>query len=176
MLLNGAGVRDTARVLGINRNRVSATLKKSQQVLNVHPAYKHKSLTLILKVDESWSFVQAKKHPRWLWWVEDALSGQGFGRRTHQTFRQLRSLLESAQIRVSRWITDAWWAYFACLDQGLRLESKALLQSLEGKHLTLRTRIKRLARKTICFSKSVVIHDTIIGLFINQFFFGVQPY
>ena len=67
-------------------------------------------------------------------------------------------------------------AYFDCLDQGLRIESKALLQSLERKHLTLRTRIKRLARKTICFSKSVVIHDTVIGLFINQFFFGIQHY
>ncbi len=28
MVLNGAGVRDTARVLGINRNTVSATFKK----------------------------------------------------------------------------------------------------------------------------------------------------
>lgn len=155
-------------------------LKKSQQVLNVHPKYSHKRLALILKVDESWSFVQAKKHPRWLWWVEEAASGQVvafvFGRRTHQTFRRLLSLLESAQIAVNKWITDAWWAYFDCLDQDLRIESKALLQSLERKHLTLRTRIKRLARKTICFSKSVVVHDTIIGLFINQFFFGVQHY
>ena len=28
------------------------------------------------------------------------------------------------------------WAYFDCLDQSIRLESKALLQSLERKHLT----------------------------------------
>lgn len=99
-----------------------------------------------------------------------------FGRRTHATFRRLLALLDSVQIRVSKWITDAWWAYFDCLDQGLRIENKALLQSLERKHLTLRTRIKRLARKTICFSKSVVVHDTVIGLFINQFFFGIQHY
>jgi hypothetical protein len=105
MLLNGAGVRDTARALGIYRNTLSATIK-SQQVLDIHPAYGHKSLTLILKVDESWSFVQAKKHPRWLWWVEEAVSGQVvafvFGRRTHHTFRRLLSLLESAQIAVSK--------------------------------------------------------------------------
>ena len=45
-------------------------------------------------------------------WVEDARSGQAvafvFGRRTHQTFRRLLSLLESAHITVSKWITDAW--------------------------------------------------------------------
>lgn len=101
--------------------------------------YGHKSLTLVLKVDESWSFVQAKKYPRWLWWVEDALSGRlvafVFGRRTHKTFRRLLCLLESAQITVSKWITDAWWAYFDYPDQRLRIESKALLQSMERKHL-----------------------------------------
>ena len=131
---------------------------------------------LSLKVDESWSFVGSKQGQRWLWWVEEAKTGEVvafvFGRRTHQTFRALLSLLEASRIKVSRWITDAWWAYFDCLDQSIRLESKALLQSLERKHLTLRTRIKRLARRTICFSKSILVHDTVIGLFINQFFFG----
>lgn len=62
-------------------------------------------------------------------------------------------------------------AYFDCLDQSIRLECKALLQSLERKHFTLRTRIKRLARRTICFSRSIVVHDTVIGLFINHYFF-----
>jgi len=32
--------------------------------------------------------------------------------------------------------------------------------------------LKRLARKTICFSKSVILHDIVIGLFINPFEFG----
>jgi IS1 transposase len=41
------------------------------------------------------------------------------------------------------------------------------------KHLTLRTRIKRLSRKTICFSKSVLMHDVVIGLFVNRFEFGL---
>ena len=30
MVLNGAGIRDTARVLGVNRNTVSAQFKKKQ--------------------------------------------------------------------------------------------------------------------------------------------------
>ncbi|PZV04645.1 MAG: transposase, partial [Leptolyngbya sp.] len=47
-------------------------------------------------------------------------------------------------------------------------------QKIERKHLTLRTRIKRLARKTICFSKSVLMHDVVIGLFINRYEFGLS--
>ncbi|RYC66599.1 IS1 family transposase [Spirosoma sordidisoli] len=65
-----------------------------------------------LKVDESWSFVSSKQRQRWLWWVEEAKTGEVvafvFGRRTHQTFRALMTLLEEARISVNRWITDAW--------------------------------------------------------------------
>jgi IS1 family transposase len=38
--------------------------------------------------------------------------------------------------------------------------------------LTLRTRIKRLARKTICFSKTTQMHDIVLGLFVNRYAFG----
>jgi transposase len=34
--------------------------------------------------------------------------------------------------------------------------------------------IKRLVRKTICFSKSIQMHEIVIGLFLNRFEFGVQ--
>jgi insertion element IS1 protein InsB len=55
------------------------------------------------------------------------------------------------------------------LDPNHHMVGKRATQQLERKHLTLRTRIKRLVRKTICFSKSVQMHDLIIGLFINRF-------
>jgi insertion element IS1 protein InsB len=51
---------------------------------------------------------------------------------------------------------------------------KANTQRIERKHLTLRTRIKRLARRTICFSKTELMHDTVIGPFINRFEFGLS--
>ncbi|WP_460970994.1 IS1 family transposase [Spirosoma migulaei] len=74
-------------------------------------------------------------------------------------------------MEVIRCISVSWWTYFNCLDQRLRLIRKASLQSLERKHLTLRTRLKRLTHPTIFFSKSIAVHETIIFLFINQFFF-----
>ncbi len=33
--------------------------------------------------------------------------------------------------------------------------------------------LKRLARKTICFSKSELMHDIVIGLFFNRYEFRV---
>jgi insertion element IS1 protein InsB len=52
------------------------------------------------------------------------------------------------------------------------LQSKLELLKIERKHLTLRTRIKRLVRKTICFSKTTQMHDIVIGLFVNRYAFG----
>ena len=45
-------------------------------------------------------------------------------------------------------------------------------QQLDRNHLRLRTRLKRLAGKTLGFSKSVLIHDIVIGLFVNRYEFG----
>ena len=130
---------------------------------------------LRLCADEMWSFVRSKKQQRWLWWVEDAATGQVvafvFGRRTHATFRRLQAVLAAAGWAVAQWLTDAWGAYQVCLPAGQRQAGKKPLQRLERKHLTLRTRIKRLTRKTICFSKKHFFHDGLITLFIAYFFF-----
>ena len=45
-------------------------------------------------------------------------------------------------------------------------------QQIESKHINLRTRIKRLVRRTLCFSKTERMHDLVIGLFINRYEFG----
>ena len=39
MAMNGNGIRDTARVLKVNRNTVMNYFKKSNRVLFVNPAY-----------------------------------------------------------------------------------------------------------------------------------------
>lgn len=93
-----------------------------------------------------------------------------FGRRTDRAFLQLKALLEPFGIR--RYLTDGWGTYQRHLDPHEHWVGKPLTQPLERKHLTLRTRIKRLARKTIGFSRLVEMHDTVIGLFINRIEFG----
>ena len=73
---------------------------------------------------------------------------------------------------IVRFYTDAAGVYERHLPAVSHTVGKAHTQQIECKHLTLRTRIKRLARKTICFSKSVLMHDVVIGLFVNRYEFG----
>ncbi|MEP0888193.1 IS1 family transposase [Leptolyngbya sp. PL-A3] len=77
-----------------------------------------------------------------------------------------------APFGICRFYTDAWGAYARTLDKDSHEVSKQYVQKIERKHINLWTRIKRLARKTICFSKSERLHDTVIGLFINPYKFS----
>ena len=126
------------------------------------------------EMDEMWSFVGHKGNPRWLWHAIDHHTGTVlayvFGRRTDEVFLRLKALLEP--FGLTRYYTDSWGAYTRHLDPAEHCPGKRNTQKIERKHLTLRTRIKRLARKTICFSKTAQMHDIVLGLFVNRYAFG----
>nr|WP_256867981.1 IS1 family transposase [Candidatus Entotheonella palauensis] len=126
------------------------------------------------ELDEMWSFVRAKSNPRWLWHAIDHRSGQilayVFGRRQDAVFLELKKLLEL--FGITRYYTDGWGAYERHLDPEQHRVGKDRTQKIESKHIKLRTRIKRLVRRTICFSKTERMHDLVIGLFINRYEFG----
>jgi hypothetical protein len=86
--------------------------------------------------------------------------------------RQLNVPPDSAILILQLPYTDHWGAYTRHLDPEVHSPGKRNTQKIERKHLTLRARIKRLVRKTICFSKSTQMHDIVLGLFVNRFAFG----
>ena len=124
-----------------------------------------------------WSYVGKKTNQRWLWHAIDHVSGKVlayvFGDRKDEVFLKLKALLEP--FGITRFYTDNWGAYEHHLSPDGHIIGKRNTQKIERKHLTLRTRIKRLARKTICFSKLEKMHDIVIGLFVNRYEFGVIP-
>ena len=128
------------------------------------------------ELDEMWSFVGNKSNQRWLWHAIERRSGKilayVLGRRKDEVFIQLKALL--LPFGISRFYTDDWGAYERHLDTSKHEVGKQGTQKIENKHLNLRTRIKRLARKTICFSKTVLMHDLVIGLFISRYEFGLS--
>lgn len=127
------------------------------------------------ELDEMWSFVGNKQQQRWLWHAIDHETREilAYVLADHKdaAFLNLKALL--APFGITQFYTDDWGAYARHLKPEEHTVGKANTQRIERKHLTLRTRIKRLTRKTICFSKSEWLHDTVIGLFINRFEFGL---
>ena len=125
------------------------------------------------QVDEQWGYVGNKDNQRWLWYAIDAATGCilsfVFGRRQDKVCEQLISNLKTFNIRT--YYTDDWGSYSKLIPKDTHVIGKQNTQKIENTNLLLRTRIKRLARKTICFSKSEALHDAVIGLFINRYCF-----
>jgi IS1 family transposase len=130
------------------------------------------------ELDEQWSFVGKKSNPRWLWYAVDhetnTVLAFVFGRRKDEVFKQLKALLDPFGIK--RYYTDDWGAYDRHLDANRHEVGKSNTQKIERKNLNFRTWIKRLTRRTICFSKLEEMHDTVIGLLINKVEFGLDIY
>lgn len=127
------------------------------------------------ELDEMWSYVGKKANPRWLWHAIDHRSGKVlayvFGRRKDEVLLQLKEFLEP--FGIIRYYPDGLAAYERHLEGEKHEVGKQHMQKIESKHINLRTRIKRLVRRTLCFSKTERMHDIVIGLFINRSEFGV---
>jgi insertion element IS1 protein InsB len=65
------------------------------------------------ELDEMWSYVRSKAHPRWLWHAIDHHTGKVlayvFGRRKDSVFLRLQQLLEP--FGITKFYTDGWGAY-----------------------------------------------------------------
>ena len=126
------------------------------------------------ELDEMWGCVGDNERARWLWHAIDHHTGRmlayALGNRTDHVFLALQALLKP--FGITRYYTDKWGAYRRYLPPEQHVFGKLPMQRIERKHLTLRTRLKRLNRQTLCFSRSIAMHDVVIGLFINHYEFG----
>ncbi len=84
-----------------------------------------------------------------------------FGERTLATLERLLSLLSAFEV------ADGWPLYESRLKGKLNVISKRYTQRIERHNLNLRQHLARLGRKLLSFSKSVELHDKVIGHYLN---------
>ncbi len=129
--------------------------------------------------DEFWSYVGSKKNQRWTWYVIEKDTGIIIawqnGRRQDVVLQQLLDSIKHVPIRICN--TDNWAAYSKLFpEEYFHIIGKDSTWKIERKNLNFRTHIKRLNRKTICFSKSEEIHDNVIGMYIEAFYYKNGTY
>ncbi|MCW7553974.1 IS1 family transposase [Endozoicomonas gorgoniicola] len=127
MAINGGGIRDTSRVLGINKKTVINTLKKEKGLVQVNPNIQKMDLgtgAVIhvgracqeAEIDEQWSYVFEKSNQRWLWHAVDhatnTVLAYVFGKRKDEVFKKLKELLEPFGIK--KFYTDDWGGLSSC--------------------------------------------------------------
>ena len=119
------------------------------------------------EMDEQWGYVGAKSRQCWLFYTYDRIRrtvvAHVFGERTLATLERLLSLLSAFEVVV--WMTDGWPLYESRLKGKLHVISKRYTQRIERHNL--RQHLARLGRKSLSFSKSVELHDKVIGHYLN---------
>jgi insertion element IS1 protein InsB len=129
----------------------------------------------VLELDELWSFVAKKTNQAWIWIALCRSTRQvvayAIGDRSQATCRRLWEAIPAAY-RVGHCFTDFWSAYQAVIpaDQ----HTAAGKETGETAHVerwnnTLRQRLARFVRKTLSFSKSLVIHEACLKLFLHRY-------
>lgn len=167
MTINGSGIRDISRVLSISTNTVLKLIRQAAAKV-AEPVVPKRIADL--ELDEFWSFVEKKKRQRWRWYAFDRkrkrVTAFVNGRRTDHNCADLLKRLAGS--RVQRFHTDKWESYLKLLPEKRHAVGKDGTRNIERHNLNFRTHIKRLQRRTICFSKSVEMHDAVIKLYVRH--------
>ena len=129
----------------------------------------------VLELDELWSFVMKKTNQAWIWIALCRKTRQvvayAVGDRSEKTCRCLWQSIPSAY-RAGHCYTDFWKAYQAVIPEeqhtaaGKETDETAHVERLNN---TLRQRLARFVRKTLSFSKSLVMHDACLKLFLHRY-------
>jgi IS1 family transposase len=129
----------------------------------------------LLELDELWSFVLKKKNKAWIWIALCRKTRQvvayAIGDRSEKTCNRLWEAIPQTY-RVGHCYTDFWSAYQAVIPE--EQHSAVGKETGETAHIerwntTLRQRLGRFVRKTLSFSKSLLMHDACLDLFLHRY-------
>ena len=85
------------------------------------------------------------------------------GRRTKRTLKRIVDTLLLAGAK--KIYTDKLKLYEYLIPQEVHERSQYKINRIERKNLSVRTHLKRLSRRTICFSKSITMLEASLGLY-----------
>jgi len=72
------------------------------------------------------------------------------------------------QVEINFYYTDNWKAFAQVLPKEKHLIGKKYTKKIEGINTWFRTRLRRLVRRTVCFSKKLLYHYSIMKTAIYE--------
>ena len=159
----GLGIRSTARVLGISTTTLLKRILSIAKDISRPVISKGKTY----EVDELRTFIGNKKR---LVWVVYALERESkkvvsffVGARTNKTLKIVLTTLQLSEAK--RIYTDGLPNYLYIIERKLHKVTRFGTNHIERFNLNLRTHLKRLNRRTICFSRSVAMISAILKIY-----------
>ena len=151
----GVGIRSMSRILGYSESTI---IRRILYLVSRVTKPIYSEINQVYEVDEMWTYV-GKNDPTCYSWITYAINRRtnciidvAFGSRSRNNLKQVIDSVKSHN--PSKIVTDKLIIYpklVAPFDHDTNRYSN---NHIERGNLTLRTHLKRLARRTICFSKT----------------------
>ena len=164
MVRESVGIRGIARVLHISRQTVLNRIQLSAATIR-KPADKLDQVSL--EVDELWTYINQKENEYWIPYAIDRQTRSVVdfvvGKRTKTTLKELVDRLLDLNPTIIR--TDKLTLYQRLIPKRLHRPGANRINRIERKNLSIRTHLKRLSRRTICFSRSLRMLENCLRIY-----------
>ncbi|MEO1033404.1 MAG: IS1 family transposase [Bacteroidota bacterium] len=155
LLREGCGVRSISRIIEVSKNTVLSRILRIAKEIKV--PYFNK-LGCKYEVDELWTFIKTKEDFTWITYAIERQTKQVIdffvGSKSKENIKPLIHKL--LLLQPKRIYTDGLNIYPTLIPKEIHKRFQYCTNIIERHNLTLRTHIKRLGRKTICFSKNKI--------------------
>lgn len=159
----GLGIRSTARVLQISTTTLLKRLLQIANNISRPVIQKHKTY----EVDELCTYVKKKSKQAWVVYALErntkAVISFAVGSRTSKTLHIVTQTLLHAKAKAI--YTDRLRQYASLIPQEIHRRKQFGTNHIERHNLSLRTHLKRLTRRSICFSKSKAMLSAILKIY-----------
>jgi insertion element IS1 protein InsB len=160
----GCGIRSIGRILNISPFTVIRRIKKiASKLERPYPILKGK----IYEVDELFTYVKNKCNRVCVAYSYEPKTGYvldiSVGTRCKQTLRRVTDTLILSEAKTV--YTDGLDLYKQLIPENIHKKHRRCTNHIERQNLTLRTHLKRLNRRTICFSKSMVMLLAVVKIY-----------
>lgn len=159
----GCGIRSIARLLDISAVTVLRRIK------SIADGIKKPVIPMgrVYELDELKTYVKNKGRDYWVIYALDRQTGQvvdlKVGKRTTVNLQRVTDTLLLA--RCKQVYTDGLAIYKQLIPSSIHTVKRYGTNRIERKNLSLRTHLKRLNRKSICFSKSLLMLEACLKIY-----------
>ena len=171
MLVRGCSIADIVAIEKVSKYKVLNVLVQSDYQIKPKRRYYRR-----LQVDEFWTYVGCKRNKVWLVYAYDPDTNEIFtfvwGKRNLTTAKQLRAKLEELGVDFGYVCCDNWDSFLTAFDFDFKKVGKRHTVDIEGNNNRFRQRLRRVFRKTCCFSKKLINHFKAFDLLFHYVNYG----
>jgi IS1 family transposase len=157
-------IRGMGRILKISVNTVLARIKSIAANIE-RPIVAEPNP--VFEVDELWTYIGRKDNEYWVAYGLNKTTGAVvdfvIGKRTKGTLKLLIDRLLNFQPKKIR--TDNLTIYQRLIPTAIHRRGAYCIHHIERKNLSIRTHLKRLSRRKICFTRSIILLESCLKIY-----------